>query len=61
MPLFYPKDFLGDLKNWWIINSPLNRDPNLEVDCHQNRFYTYGVIGRLALLAAAHEITNALS
>lgn len=36
-------------------------DPNLEADCHQNRFYTYSVIGRLALLAAAHEITNALS
>ena len=36
-------------------------DPNLEVDCHQNRFYTYGVISRLALLAAAHEITNAVS
>ena len=36
-------------------------DLNLEVDSHQNRFYTYGVIGRLALLAAAHEITNALS
>ena len=36
-------------------------DPNLKADCHQNRFYTYGVISRLALLAAAHEITNALS
>ena len=30
--IFYPKDFLGQLENWWIINSPLNRDPNLEVD-----------------------------
>ena len=36
-------------------------EPNLEADCHQNRFYTYGVIGRLALLAASHEITNAIS
>ena len=36
-------------------------DLTLEVDCHQNRFYTYSVISRLALLAAAHEITNALS
>ncbi len=36
-------------------------DPNLEADCHQNRFYTYGVISRLALLAASHEITNAIS
>jgi glutamate--cysteine ligase len=36
-------------------------DPDLEADCHQNRFYTYGVISRLALLAAAHEITNAIS
>ena len=30
--IFYPKDFLGELENWQIINSPLNRDPNLEVD-----------------------------
>ena len=36
-------------------------EPTLEADCHQNRFYTYGVIGRLALLAASHEITNAIS
>ena len=36
-------------------------EPNLEADCHQNRFYTYGVISRLALLAASHEITNAIS
>ena len=36
-------------------------DPNLGADSHQNRFYTYGVIGRLALLAAAHEITNAVN
>ena len=36
-------------------------EPDLEADCHQNRFYTYGVISRLALLAASHEITNAIS
>lgn len=35
-------------------------DPNQEPDCHQNRFYTYGVIARLALLAAAREIVNAV-
>jgi len=33
-------------------------DPSKEPDCHQNRFYTYGVIARLALLAAAREIAN---
>jgi len=33
-------------------------DPSQEPDCHQNRFYTYGVIARLALLAAAREIAN---
>lgn len=31
-------------------------DPELEVDATPNRFYAYGVIGRLALLAAAREI-----
>ncbi len=36
-------------------NSP---DPNQDIDCRQNRFYTYGVIARLALLAAAREIIN---
>ena len=30
-------------------------DPAQEPDAHPNRFYTYGVIGRLALLAAARE------
>ena len=35
-------------------------DPSQEPDCHQNRFYTYGVIARLALLAAAREIVNAV-
>ena len=29
--------------------------PNLEPDCPPNRFYTYGVVARLALLAAARE------
>ncbi len=30
-------------------------DPSQAPDAHPNRFYTYGVIGRLALLAAARE------
>lgn len=30
-------------------------DPAQDPDAHLNRFYTYGVIGRLALLAAARE------
>ena len=38
----------------------ISPDPNQEPDCHQNRFYTYGVIARLALLAAAREIINAV-
>ncbi len=33
-------------------------DPNSDLDSHQNRFYTYGVIARLALLAAAREISS---
>lgn len=32
--------------------------PEKDTDCHQNRFYTYGVIARLALLASAREIAN---
>jgi glutamate--cysteine ligase len=32
--------------------------PEQDTDCHLNRFYTYGVIARLALLAAAREIVN---
>jgi glutamate--cysteine ligase len=34
--------------------------PNLDDDCHSapNRFYAYGIIGRLALLAAAREIAE---
>lgn len=36
----------------------ISPDPDQEPDCHQNRFYTYGVIARLALLAAAREIVN---
>jgi len=31
-------------------------DPSLEPDAHLNRFYAYGVIARLALLAAAREM-----
>jgi glutamate--cysteine ligase len=37
----------------------ISPDPTREPDAHPNRFYTYGVIGRLALLAAARE-TRAL-
>lgn len=36
----------------------ISPDPHQDPDCHQNRFYTYGVIARLALLAAAREIVN---
>jgi len=36
----------------------ISPDPNQDMDCRQNRFYTYGVIARLALLAAAREITS---
>lgn len=36
----------------------ISPDSSQEPDCHQNRFYTYGVIARLALLAAAREIIN---
>ncbi len=38
----------------------ISPDPTQRADCHQNRFYTYGVIARLALLAAAREIINAV-
>jgi len=38
----------------------ISPEPNEDPDCRQNRFYTYGVIARLALLAAAREITNAV-
>lgn len=31
-------------------------DKNMDPDAHPNRFYTYGVIARLALLAAAREM-----
>lgn len=33
-------------------------EPEQDPDCRQNRFYTYGVIARLALLAAAREIAS---
>jgi glutamate--cysteine ligase len=36
----------------------ISPDPYQKSDCRQNRFYTYGVIARLALLAAAREIAN---
>jgi len=35
-----------------------NPDPNMAPDAHPNRFYAYGVIARLALLAASREIAN---
>jgi glutamate--cysteine ligase len=38
----------------------ISPDPNQDTDCRQNRFYTYGVIARLALLAATREIINAV-
>ena len=38
-------------------NSP---DPTRAPDAHPNRFYAYGVIARLALLAAAREIADVL-
>ena len=34
-------------------------DPNQDPDCCPNRFYAYGVVARLALLAAAREIEQA--
>ncbi|MBL1141963.1 MAG: glutamate--cysteine ligase [Proteobacteria bacterium] len=37
----------------------ISPDPVQDADCRQNRFYTYGVIARLALLAAAREIASA--
>ena len=36
----------------------ISPDPSQDMDCRQNRFYTYGVIARLALLAAAREISS---
>jgi glutamate--cysteine ligase len=36
----------------------ISPEPEQEPDCRQNRFYTYGVVARLALLAAAREITS---
>ena len=36
----------------------ISPDPEQDIDCRQNRFYTYGVIARLALLAAAREIAS---
>jgi len=34
----------------------ISPDKNMDPDAHPNRFYTYGVIARLALLAAAREM-----
>ena len=36
----------------------ISPDKELSPDAHPNRFYTYGVIARLALLAAAHEMND---
>ncbi len=35
-----------------------NPDPNMAPDANPNRFYAYGVIARLALLAASRELAN---
>jgi len=39
-------------------DSCISPDPEQDTDCRQNRFYTYGVLARLALLAAAREIAS---
>ena len=39
-------------------DSCISPDKELEADAQPNRFYTYGVIARLALLAAAQEIAS---
>ncbi|KHD08116.1 glutamate--cysteine ligase [Candidatus Thiomargarita nelsonii] len=39
-----------------FINSCITPDKNMAVDADPNRFYAYGVIARLALLAAAREL-----
>ncbi len=36
----------------------ISPEKHLEPDAHPNRFYTYGVIARLALLAAAYEMAE---
>ena len=36
----------------------ISPDKGRSPDAHSNRFYTYGVIARLALLAAARETRN---
>jgi len=41
-----------------FINSCITPDQNMAVDADPNRFYAYGVIARLALLAAARELNN---
>lgn len=41
-------------------NCCISPEPNEEPGCRQNRFYTYGVIARLALLAAAREMISAV-
>jgi len=44
-----------------FVDSCINPDKNSEPDACPNRFYAYGVIARLALLAAARECQNVLS
>ena len=34
----------------------ISPEKNMSPDAHSNRFYAYGVIARLGLLAAAHEM-----
>jgi len=36
----------------------ISPEKNMSPDAHQNRFYAYGVIARLGLLAAAHEMNG---
>ena len=39
-------------------NCCISPEKDLAIDAHQNRFYTYGVIARLASLAAAREMVS---
>lgn len=39
-----------------FVNSCITPDKTMEPDACPNRFYAYGVIARLALLAAAREL-----
>jgi glutamate--cysteine ligase len=41
-----------------FVESCTNPDPHMAPDANPNRFYAYGVIARLALVAAAREQAN---